>query len=149
MIKNFFPNKIAFITMISACFIVFATMGLRQTFGLFSNDFEIDCGISTTEFGLAIAIHAIIWGIFTPIAGRFADKHGGNYSISGYQTFSKRKQNESSRFRDGLRRFRYVCISYCVKIFHFRNNLAKYIYNIFCIFIINVYSCIFDETASS
>ena len=78
MIKNFFPNKIAFITMISACFIVFTTMGLRQTFGLFSNDFEIDCGISTTEFGLAIAIHAIIWGIFTPIAGRFADKHGGN-----------------------------------------------------------------------
>jgi len=53
-------------------------MGLRQTFGLFSNDFEVDCGISTTEFGLAIAIHAIIWGIFTPIAGRFADKHGGN-----------------------------------------------------------------------
>ena len=78
MIKNFFPNKIALITLISACFIVFATMGLRQTFGLFSNDFEVDCGISTTEFGLAIAIHAIIWGIFTPIAGRFAGKHGGN-----------------------------------------------------------------------
>jgi len=78
VIKNFFPNKIALITLISACFIVFATMGLRQTFGLFSNDFEVDCGISTTEFGLAIAIHAIIWGIFTPIAGRFADKHGGN-----------------------------------------------------------------------
>ena len=78
MIKNFFPNKVALITMVSACFIVFATMGLRQTFGLFSNDFEIDCGISTTEFGLAIAIHAIVWGIFTPIAGRFADKHGGN-----------------------------------------------------------------------
>ena len=78
MIKSFFPNKIALITLVSACFIVFATMGLRQTFGLFSNDFEVDCGISTTEFGLAIAIHAIVWGVFTPIAGRFADKHGGS-----------------------------------------------------------------------
>ena len=78
MIKKFFPNKIALINLVSACYIVFATMGLRQTFGLFSNDFQVDCGISTTEFGLAIAIHAIIWGVFTPIAGRFADKHGGS-----------------------------------------------------------------------
>ena len=41
-------------------------MGVRQTFGLFSGDFEIDCGISNTEFGLAIALHALIWGIVTP-----------------------------------------------------------------------------------
>ena len=41
-------------------------MGVRQTFGLFSGDFEIDCGISNTEFGLAIALHALIWGIVVP-----------------------------------------------------------------------------------
>ena len=40
-------------------------MGVRQTFGLFSNNFEIDCGISNTEFGLAVALHSLIWGIFT------------------------------------------------------------------------------------
>ena len=34
-------------------------------------------GTSNTEFGLAIAIHAIFWGIFTPIFGRISDKLGG------------------------------------------------------------------------
>ena len=56
-------------------------MGVRQTFGLFSNNFETDCGISNTEFGLAIALHAFVWGIFTPIFGRFADKHGGSKMV--------------------------------------------------------------------
>ena len=56
-------------------------MGVRQTFGLFSGDFEIDCGITNTEFGLAIALHALIWGIVTPIFGRFADKHGGSKMV--------------------------------------------------------------------
>ena len=78
MTSKFFPNKTALITLVAACFVVNVTMGVRQTFGLFSGDFEIDCGISNTEFGLAIALHALIWGIVTPIFGRFADKHGGS-----------------------------------------------------------------------
>ena len=78
MTKKFFPNKIALITLVAACFIVNASMGVRQTFGLFSNDFEADCGISNTEFGLAVALHSLIWGIFTPIFGRFADQYGGS-----------------------------------------------------------------------
>ena len=52
MKKNFFPTKIALISLVAACFVVNASMGVRQTFGLFSNDFQIDCGISNTEFGL-------------------------------------------------------------------------------------------------
>ena len=68
-------------TLVAACFVVNVTMGVRQTFGLFSGDFEIDCGISNTEFGLAIALHALIWGIVTPIFGRFADKHGGSRMV--------------------------------------------------------------------
>ena len=81
MKSKFFPNKTALITLIAACFVVNVTMGVRQTFGLFSGDFEIDCGISNTEFGLAIALHALIWGIVTPIFGRFADKHGGSRMV--------------------------------------------------------------------
>ena len=81
MNSKFFPNKTALITLVAACFVVNVTMGVRQTFGLFSGDFEIDCGISNTEFGLAIAIHALIWGIVTPIFGRFADKHGGSKMV--------------------------------------------------------------------
>jgi len=76
--KKFFPNKLALITLVAACFVVNASMGVRQTFGLFSNDFELDCGISNTEFGLAVALHSLIWGIFTPIFGRFADQYGGS-----------------------------------------------------------------------
>ena len=81
MKSKFFPNKTALITLIAACFVVNVTMGVRQTFGLFSGDFQIDCGISNTEFGLAIALHALIWGIVTPIFGRFADKHGGSRMV--------------------------------------------------------------------
>ena len=78
MSKKFFPNKIALFTLVAACFVVNVSMGVRQTFGLFSNNFEIDCGISNTEFGLAVALHSLIWGIFTPIFGRFADQYGGS-----------------------------------------------------------------------
>ena len=81
MTSKFFPNKTALITLVAACFVVNVTMGVRQTFGLFSGDFEIDCGITNTEFGLAIALHALIWGIVTPIFGRFADKHGGSKMV--------------------------------------------------------------------
>mgnify|MGYP003312317946 CR=1 FL=1 len=78
MKKNFFPNKLALVTLVAACFVVNASMGVRQTFGLFSNNFEADCGISNTEFGLAVALHSLVWGIFTPIFGRFADQYGGS-----------------------------------------------------------------------
>ena len=78
MTKKFFPNKLALLTLVAACFVVNASMGVRQTFGLFSNNFEADCGISNTEFGLAVALHSLVWGIFTPIFGRFADQYGGS-----------------------------------------------------------------------
>ena len=78
MTSKFFPNKLALITLVAACFVVNASMGVRQTFGLFSNNFETDCGISNTEFGLAVALHSLVWGIFTPIFGRFADQYGGS-----------------------------------------------------------------------
>ena len=75
--KNFFPNKTAFYALIAACFVVCTTMGVRQTFGLYSSEFETTGGTSNTEFGLAIAVHAIFWGIFTPIFGRISDRLGG------------------------------------------------------------------------
>ena len=75
--KNFFPNKTALYALVAACFVVCATMGVRQTFGLYSSEFETSAGTSNTEFGLAIAVHAIIWGIFTPIFGRISDRLGG------------------------------------------------------------------------
>ena len=79
MIKeNFFQSKIALITLLSACGIVAVSMGLRQTFGLFSDFFVKDLQCTVTQFGLAIGIQMLMWGMFAPIFGAMADKIGGN-----------------------------------------------------------------------
>jgi len=76
--EKFFQNKLAFITLLSACGIVAVSMGLRQTFGLFSDFFVKDLQCTVTEFGLAIGIQMLMWGMFAPIFGAVADKIGGN-----------------------------------------------------------------------
>ena len=76
--ERFFQNKIAFITLLAACGIVAISMGLRQTFGLFSDFFVEDLQCTVTEFGLAIGIQMLMWGMFAPIFGALADKIGGN-----------------------------------------------------------------------
>ncbi len=79
MIKEkFFPNKLALITLLSACGVVAISMGLRQTFGLFSDFFVKDLQSTVTQFGLAIGIQMLFWGMFAPIFGAMADKIGGN-----------------------------------------------------------------------
>ena len=78
MKENFFQNKIALITLLSACGIVAVSMGLRQTFGLFSDFFVEDLQCTITQFGLAIGIQMLMWGMFAPIFGAMADKIGGN-----------------------------------------------------------------------
>ena len=78
---KFIPNKLALIVLISACSIIFISMGLRQTFGLFFEAFEKGLGVTRTEFGLAIGIQMLFWGIFAPIFGFLADKLGGNKAV--------------------------------------------------------------------
>ena len=78
MKEKFFQNKLALITLLSACGIVAVSMGLRQTFGLFSDFFVKDLQCTVTQFGLAIGIQMLIWGMFAPIFGAMADKIGGN-----------------------------------------------------------------------
>jgi len=76
--EKFFPNKLALITLLSACGVVAISMGLRQTFGLFSDFFVKDLQSTVTQFGLAIGIQMLMWGMFAPIFGAMADKIGGN-----------------------------------------------------------------------
>jgi len=80
MIK-FVPNKLALIVLSSACIIILISMGLRQTFGLFFKAFEEGIGCTRTEFGLAIGIQMLFWGIFAPIFGFLADKFGGSKAV--------------------------------------------------------------------
>ena len=52
--EKFFKSNTALITLIAACGVVFISLGVRQTFGLFFNDFQKDLGTSIKESGLAI-----------------------------------------------------------------------------------------------
>jgi len=76
--EKFFPSTLALITLLSACGIVAISMGIRQTFGLFSDVFVKDLQSTVTQFGLAIGIQMLMWGMFAPIFGAMADKIGGN-----------------------------------------------------------------------
>jgi len=76
--EKFFPSTLALITLLSACGIVAISMGIRQTFGLFSDVFVKDLQSTVTQFGLAIGIQMLLWGMFAPIFGAMADKIGGN-----------------------------------------------------------------------
>ena len=79
--QKFIPTKIALITLLAACFVILVSMGLRQTFGLFYSSFEQDLNITRTEFGLAIGIQMLFWGMFAPLFGVIADKFGGNKAV--------------------------------------------------------------------
>ena len=79
--EKFIPNKIAFITLISACLVVIISLGIRQTFGLFFFDFEVDLGCTQTEFGFAMGIQLFFWGLFGPIFGIITDKFSGRVAV--------------------------------------------------------------------
>ncbi len=81
MMFKFIPNRLALITLISACTIILISMGLRQTFGLFFKAFEEGIGCTRTEFGLAIGIQMLFWGMFAPLFGIIADRFGGNRAV--------------------------------------------------------------------
>jgi len=79
--KNFIPNKTALITLIAACLVVVISLGIRQTFGLFFFDFEVDLGCTQTEFGFAMGIQLFFWGLFGPIFGIITDKISGRVAV--------------------------------------------------------------------
>ena len=79
--EKFIQNKIALTTLICACVVVLMSLSVRQVFGMFFIDFNNDLGISNTEFGLAIGIQMLGWGLSGPIFGVLADKYGGHKSI--------------------------------------------------------------------
>ena len=80
--NKFIQNKLALITLIAACLVVLISLGVRQTFGLFFIDFNNSLGVTNSEFGLAIGLQMLLWGITGPIFGVIADKYGGHKAIS-------------------------------------------------------------------
>ncbi|RPG95971.1 MAG: MFS transporter [Candidatus Pelagibacter sp. TMED239] len=80
--EKFIKNNTALVTLIAASLVVFISLSVRQVFGMFFMDFNIDLGITNTEFGLAIGIQMLGWGLSGPIFGAIADKYGGHKAIS-------------------------------------------------------------------
>ena len=80
--EKFFKNNTALITLIAACVVVIISLSVRQVFGMFFMDFNVDLGISNTDFGLAIGIQMLGWGLSGPIFVSIADKYGGHKAIT-------------------------------------------------------------------
>ncbi len=57
-------------------FIVLVSNGFRQTFGIFLRPVSVDLDIGRQMFGLVIASQTLLFGLFQPIAGIFADRFG-------------------------------------------------------------------------
>ncbi len=81
MKDKFIQSRLALVTLVAACLVVLISLSVRQVFGMFFMDFNIDLGISNTEFGLAIGIQMLGWGLSGPIFGAIADKYGGHKAI--------------------------------------------------------------------
>ncbi len=79
--EKFIPNRTALITLIAASLVVIISLGIRQTFGLFFFDFEIDLGCTQTEFGFAMGIQLFFWGLFGPLFGLITDKFSGRVAV--------------------------------------------------------------------
>jgi len=78
MREKFFENKNAVIVLIAGSLVVLVSMGIRQTWGLFYQFFDTDLGINRTQFGLAIGVQMLFWGITAPLFGIIADRYGSN-----------------------------------------------------------------------
>ena len=79
--EKFIPNKTALTTLVAASLVVIISLGIRQTFGLFFFDFEIDLGCTQTEFGFAMGIQLFFWGLLGPVFGIITDKFSGRVAV--------------------------------------------------------------------
>ena len=75
------PNRKAAIVIFCSALIVFVSMGIRQSFGLFLSPISRDLGIGREVFSLAIAWQNLIFGL--PVVGILADHFGPRWVVAG------------------------------------------------------------------
>lgn len=61
---------------IAGCIIAAIGFGTRGAFGLFTLPVTQDLGLSREQWGMAMAIQNLVWGIAQPFAGGMADRYG-------------------------------------------------------------------------
>ena len=64
------------LVLFASAFLVFVTIGIRLSFGLFLLPYTVEFGSGREVFSFAMAVQNIFWGISSPIAGAYADKLG-------------------------------------------------------------------------
>ncbi|SFC59364.1 MFS transporter [Devosia psychrophila] len=64
------------VLIIAGCIIAAIGNGVRTSFGLFTLPMTADLGLSREQWGMAMAIQNLAWGITQPFAGAFADRVG-------------------------------------------------------------------------
>ncbi|MEK9673329.1 MAG: MFS transporter [Rhodospirillaceae bacterium] len=61
---------------LAGCAVASINLGTRVTFGLYQTDILRDISITPMEFGFALALQNLVWGLATPVMGAVADKYG-------------------------------------------------------------------------
>ena len=69
-------RRILWIALIAAAGTSSLAMGIRQTYGLLLLPLQMEAGVDPWAFGLAVALHNLMWGLAQPVAGSLADKYG-------------------------------------------------------------------------
>jgi predicted MFS family arabinose efflux permease len=64
------------VVLLCGCAILMISVGTRQAFGLFLPSISGHLHVGRGEFGFAIALQNLLWGLLQPFTGMFADKHG-------------------------------------------------------------------------
>lgn len=64
------------VIILAGCIIAAIGFGTRGAFGLFTLPASEDLGLSREQWGMAMAVQNLVWGIAQPFAGGFADRYG-------------------------------------------------------------------------
>lgn len=68
--------SVPLVVLVTGSIVAALSLGVRSTFGLFQDDVIADLSVNRGQFGLAIALQAIMWGVTQPVAGAIADRYG-------------------------------------------------------------------------
>jgi MFS family permease len=71
------------VVLVCGALILTLAMGVRHTGGLFLQPMTLDQGWSRELFSFSIALQNLLWGLFQPFAGAFADRHGAGRTLVG------------------------------------------------------------------
>ena len=64
------------VLIIAGCIIAAIGNGVRTSFGLFTLPMTADLGLTREQWGMAMAVQNLVWGITQPFAGGIADRYG-------------------------------------------------------------------------